>query len=247
MRTHLRALAAALAAALLLAAPLTACGGQAAVPEQEPLTLMGKTSDLAKSYMQRIFDLYEEKTGQTLDIIAIEDNDFEVEAAKRFAAGEGPDILMHFHNADLARYDAAADFVMLTDQPWVDDLTDSARAYCQNADGELLGLPFWENSVSGCYYNKTILDSLGLKPATTQAEFDALCQVLADTGYTPICWPADGCAWMMQFALDPVFADDPALLEKLNQNEITYQKIPAVTDMVQWIADANPQYYTDRL
>ena len=60
MRTHLRALAAALAAALLLAAPLTACGGQAAVPEQEPLTLMGKTSDLAKSYMQRIFDLYEE-------------------------------------------------------------------------------------------------------------------------------------------------------------------------------------------
>ena len=236
MKTHLRA-SAMLTAALLLAALLTACGGPAAGPGQAPLTLMGKKSDLAKSYMQRIFARYEEKTGQALEIIAIEDNDFEVEAAKRFAAGDGPDILMHFHNADLARYDEA-DFVDLSGQPWVEDLTASARAYCQNAEGELLGLPFWENSVSGCYYNKTVFDSLGLKPATTQAEFDALCQVLADTGYTPICWPANGCAWMMQFALDPVFADDPALLEALNRNEITYEKIPAVTDMVQWIADA---------
>ncbi len=221
-----------LAAALLL----TACGG--GQTGSEPLTLMGKTSDLEKPYMQEIFAHYEQQTGQKLDIIAVEDAEFEATAARSFADGRGADILMHFHNADLARFDVAADFLPLDDQPWVDDLTASARAYCQDADGTLLGLPFWENSVSGCYYNKTILDSLGLKPATTQAEFDALCQVLADTGYTPLCWPADGCSWMYQFALDPVFADDPDLLDRLNRNELTYQKIPAVTDMAQWVDSA---------
>lgn len=101
-----------------------------------------------------------------------------------------------------------------------------------------MGLPFWESSVSGCYYNKTLLDSLGLRPATTQAEFDVLCQALADIGQTPICWPADGCTWMFRFGLDPVFADDPSLLEALNANETAYADISEVTDMVRWIGSA---------
>ncbi len=225
-------LAAALSALMIL--PLAAgCAGKA-----DGLTILGKKSDLEKTYMVRVFDLYEKATGEKLRVEAVEDGEFEKEAAARFAKGEGPDILLHFHNADLDRFDAEADFLPLNDQPWVSDLTDSARAYCEDADGNLLGLPFWENSVSGCYYNKTILDSLGLDPASTQAEFDMLCEALAGIGKTPVCWPADGCSWMPQFALDPVFADDPATLEALNAGTIDYADIPAVTDMVTWIAGA---------
>lgn len=217
---------------------LSACNGLHAPEHTEPLTVMGKKSDLQKSYMTSIFEQYEEKTGNKLDIIAIEDAEYEAAAADRFANGEAPDIFLHFHNADLNLFDVPEHFYYLNNETWVSDLTDNARAYCSDSDGNLLGLPFWENSVSGCYYNKTILDSLGLKPAATQAEFDVLCQVLADTGYTPICWPANGCSWMFQFGLDPVFADNPSLLEKLNNNEISYADIPEVADMVQWIADA---------
>lgn len=54
-------------------------------------------------------------------------------------------------------------------------------------------------------------------------------------------WSADGCYWMFQFGLDPVFADNPDLLEKLNKNEITYADIPAVVDMVKWLDNANRQ------
>ncbi len=223
----------ALAAALLF----TGCGGSSDDADAT-VSVMGRKSDLNKSYMTDIFQQYEQATGNTLRVIAYEDADFETSAEQAFANGDAPDVFLHFHNADLNRFDAAENFCTLNDADWVDDLTDSARAYCEDKDGNVLGLPFWENSVSGCYYNKTILDSLGLKPATTQAEFDMLCQTLADIGYTPICWPADGCTWMYQFAMDPIFADDPALLEKLNKNEIAYAHIPAVTDMVQWIADA---------
>ena len=224
------------AAALLLA---SCAGGQ---PEEDAagvtLTLLGKKTDLEKSYMAKIISLYEQTTGNKLDVVSVEDAEYERTAAERFARGDVPDVFLHFNNADLGRFDVAENFLYLDGEAWVSDLTDGARAYCQDSEGHLLGLPFWESSVSGCYYNKTLLDSLGLKPAATQREFDVLCQALAETGFTPICWPADGCSWMIQFGLDPIFADDPALLEKLNKNEIAYADIPAVTDMVQWVADA---------
>ncbi len=218
---------------------LTSCNGNNKKSEEsDSLTIMGRKSDMEKSYMTSIFEQYENATGNKLDIISFEDDEFEMDAAKKFADGDVPDIFMHFNNADLNRFDISDNFYYLNNESWVDDLTNSSRAYCQDSEGNLLGLPFWESSVSGCFYNKTLLNSLGLKPATTQAEFDVLCQVLADIGYTPICWPADGCTWMFQFGLDPIFADDPSLLEKLNKNEISYSDIPAVKNMVQWVSDA---------
>ncbi len=224
------------AAALLL----SACGG-AGKTGGVSLTVMGKKSDLAKSYMQKVFEHYEKETGNRLEIVSFEDDEYEQKAAEAIGNGKAPDIFLHFHNADLSRFDVAGNFMYLNDQPWAEDLTDSARAYCEDSEGNLLGLPFWESSVSGCYYNKTILDSLGLKPAATQAEFDMLCGVLADLGYTPICWPGDGCTWMMQFGLDPIFADDPDMLEKINRNEISYAEIPEVESMIRWIGGAADQ------
>ena len=195
------------------------------------LTIMGKKSDLEKNYINSIFEQYQKATGNKLKIISVDDVDFETTASQKFAEGDAPDILMHFHNADLNRFDISNNFYYLNGESWVDDLTDSARAYCQDKEGNLLGLPFWESSVSGCYYNKTLLDSFGMKPASTQAEFDVLCQVLAEIGYTPICWPANGCTWMFQFGLDPIFADQPDLLEQLNRNEITYSRRNRYGDM----------------
>lgn len=216
---------------------LTSCG-KLPGKNANTITLIGKKSDLEKSYMQSIFKQYEESTGNNLEIISYEDSEYETTCEENFSKGEVPDIFLHFHNSDLKRFDVAGNFKYLNDQSWVSDLTDSAKAYCMDENGNLLGLPFWESSVSGCYYNKTIFDSLGLKPATTQEEFDALCEVLADSGYTPICWPADGCSWMIQFGLDPLFADNADTLSKINKNEIKYADIPEVKNMVQWIADA---------
>lgn len=221
------------AGALLLG--LAACGG-AADSGSVTLTLMGKGTDLQRAYMARIFRLYEEETGNRLMLEPVEDADFEAAVAERYAEGNPPDILLHFNNSGLEQLDGQ--FCLLDDAAWAGDLTEGALSYCQDGGGNLLGLPFWENSVSGCYYNRTLLDSLGLRAASTQAEFDALCRALAGIGRTPLCWPADGCSWMYQFGLDPVFADDPDLLEQLNAGEVDYADIPAVLDMAEWIAGA---------
>ncbi len=204
--------------------------------DADALSIMGKTSDLNKPYMTEIFDHYRETTGENLNLIGIVDEEFETEALRRMGTEEAPDILLHFHNADLNRFDVQNNFCALNNESWVNDLTDSAKAYCTDSSGTLLGLPFWESSVSGCYYNTKLLK--GLSAATTQEDFDGLCAALKRKGITPICWPADGCSWMVQFGLDPIFADDPKVLEQINRNEIGYADIPAVTDMVTWIAGA---------
>ncbi len=226
-----------LALALFPPLILAGCGGEKYDPNA--LTIMGKKSDLNKPYMTEIFDHFKETTGENLNIVKVEDAKFETEAQKRLKTDRAPDILLHFHNADLNNFDVEENFLDLKDEAWVSDLTDSAKAYCTDAGGRLLGLPFWESSVSGCYYNKKLLGKLGMTNAVeTQAAFDGLCEGLKDLGVTPILWPAKGCSWMVQFGLDPVFADDPALLESLNKNETSYAEIPAVTNMMTWIENA---------
>ncbi len=220
---------------MCLAGCRTATTGQ---EEGTTLTLLGKRTDLGKPYMTRIFDLYEETTGNHLDLIPVEDAEYEKTAEEYFASENAPDLFLHFNNADLSRYDVEQHFYYLNEQPWVSDLTEGAKASCEDGDGNLLGLPFWESSVSGSYYNKKILEDLGLKAPASQAEFDLLCEVLLEMGYTPICWPGNGCSWMIQFAMDPIFADDPDLLDRLNRGEISYVEIPQMRDMAQWLLDA---------
>ena len=55
----------ALSAALLL----TSCGGKDAASDENTLTVMGKRTDLEKSYMTSIFQQYEQATGNELEII----------------------------------------------------------------------------------------------------------------------------------------------------------------------------------
>ncbi len=222
-------------AATLLFAAAAGCGQQY---DPNAVTIMGKTSDLDKPYMTEIFDHYRETTGKNLNIRAVEDALFEEEALRALGTDDAPDILLHFHNADLNRFRVEENFLYFDDAAWVDELTDSAKAYCTDANGHLLGLPYWESSVSGCYYNKKLLK--GFKAPTSQEDFDGLCESLMRLNITPLLWPAN-CSWMAQFGLDPLFADQPEgpeTLAKLNANEIKYEDIPAVTDMVTWIADA---------
>lgn len=62
-------------------------------------------------------------------------------AACGTAPGSGPD-------DGKATLNAEDQFVRLDGEEWVPDLTDSAKAYFQDSEGDFWGLPFWENSVS---------------------------------------------------------------------------------------------------
>ena len=144
---------------------LTACSpatGNGQDDGKVTLTIMGKKTDMEKDYIQRIFQLYEQSGRCHLRIIGIDDADINYDTAiqEAFSSGEAPDILFQFNHPGLNTLNMKDQFVHLENEEWVSDLTDDAKAYCQDSEGHLLGLPFWENSVSGCYYNKTIEDSV---------------------------------------------------------------------------------------
>lgn len=222
--------------ALVMITALASCSG---APENEDaLTIMMKQSDSETDYIERIIDIYQEKTGNQIIVEAMPNEEFEAAVANAFETGEAPDLLFHYNDSLLASYDIASRFYYLNDQAWKDELTEDVYKSCTDSDGNLIGLPFWENSLSGCYYNKTILDSLGLTPSATQQEFNVLCQALTAVGETPLYWAANDCNWMFQFGLDPIFANDSELLEKLNTNQITYADIPEVVNMVEWFDEA---------
>ena len=209
------------------------------------LTLYGNAGDAARPYMQKIFSLYEEKTGNKIDVQGLDANNFENVCLTKFRTGDIPDVLMHFGGYGLDAYNPADNFVDFSDAEWVDDIADTSLAQTMR-DGVVYGLPFWESSVSGCFYNKQIFEEQNIEVPTTQTEFDEVCQKLVDAGIQPIYMAAaDSWPLLYQFAMDPIFKDAETL-EKLNSNQITYSDIPEMTSMLEWYKNcADKGYFGD--
>lgn len=197
------------------------------------LSLYGNAGDAARPYMQKIFKLYEEKTGNKIDVQGLDASNFENVSLTKFQTGDIPDILMHFGGYSLDAYNPEQNFVDFSDAKWVEDIVETSVAQTKR-NGIVYGLPFWESSVSGFFYNKKIFEKLGLKVPTTQDEFDKVCQKLLDGGVQPIYMAsADSWPLLYQFGMDPIFKDTE-LLNKLNSNQTTYSEIPEMTKLIQW-------------
>lgn len=226
----------------ILAVVLALMVGMVASAEGVTLKMYGDAGNLERPYMQRMFKLYEEKTGNKLDLQGIESANFETVCLLKFQTGDLPDLFLHQGGFSLDAYNPAANFYDFSDAAWVDDVMDSVLPSTMR-DGKVYGIPYWEASYSGLLYNKTLLAELGLEVPRTQAEFDALCDALVEKDITPIflaakeSWPI-----LYQYGMDPIF-EDAELLEKLNTNQITYAEIPEMRAMVEWFQMAAQKGY----
>lgn len=168
------------------------------------LTLYGNADDLAKPYMQKIISLWEESSGNKIDQQGLDTDNAETIALTKFTTGDIPDLYIHFGNSNLKNFNPEENFVDWSDADWVSDIQDSVLPQATYND-KVIGLPFWEASNSGCFYNTKIFEELGIKQPMTQEEFNAACDTLLENGVQPI-YLAAADAWpiLYQFALDPV-------------------------------------------
>jgi ABC-type glycerol-3-phosphate transport system substrate-binding protein len=195
--------------------------------------------------MQRIFSMWEEKTGNKIEVQGLDGSNAEAIALTKFTTGDIPDLFMHFGNYNLLNYKCADNFYDFSNAPWVADIVDAVLPQTL-VDGKVYGIPFWEASVSGVFYNKVIFEKLGIALPQTQAEFEAVCDKLLAAGIQPI-YLATSDPWsiLYQYALDPIF-DSPEgeiLREKLNNNEIKYADIPQFISMLEWFKRAAGKGY----
>lgn len=122
--------------------------------------------------------------------------------------------------------------VDLSNEPWI-AVYDTFSAAETSIDGCNYGMSYFDNTTDYyMVYNKKLLSRAGVTevPATYDA-FIAMCQDVADTGVIPIYEPmADGWHQTMLFAETGQFLDkrEPGVIEKLNNNTITFAEIDAL-------------------
>ena len=227
-------------------AATTAAATTTASKEPVTLTILANQDWVTKPYMKAIWQLYEDKTGNKLDIQAVPIDSGETIMKTKFATGEISDIFMHFGGSGLAAYQPEKNFVDFSGAAWVADVQDYVLPQTKFND-KVYGLPFWEASISGVIYNTEIFDNLGLKMPTTQAEFMTACETIKNAGITPMylackdTWPL-----LYQYGVDNMFLDS-AVLGKLNSNTLKYADIPAFKTMIQWYKDmADKGYFGDK-
>lgn len=126
------------------------------------LTLYGNADDLAKPYMQKIISLWEESSGNKIDQQGLDTDNAETIALTKFTTGDIPDLYIHFGNSNLKNFNPEENFVDWSDADWVSDIQDSVLPQATYND-KVIGLPFWEASNSGCFYNTKIFEELGIK------------------------------------------------------------------------------------
>jgi ABC-type sugar transport system, periplasmic component len=210
--------------------------------EPVTLTLYGDAGNVQRPFMQKIIKLYEEKTGNKIDVQGIESENFDNVCLMKFQTGDVPDLFLHQGGYSLEAYNPSANFVDFSNSAWVSDIVDSVLPTTKR-DGVVYGLPFWEASYSGLLYNKEIFDKLGIELPKTQDEFNAVCDKLLDNKVQPIYLPLkDVWPLLYQYGMDPIFKDS-ALLDQLNTNQTTYADIPKMGKMLEWYKMAADKGY----
>ncbi|MGN1314204.1 MAG: ABC transporter substrate-binding protein [Lachnospiraceae bacterium] len=207
------------------------------------LTLYGHGDDLSKTYLQKIIAMYEAETGNRIDCQGFESSNSEAISLAKFESGDIPDLYIHFGNSYLYKFNPEENFVDWSDAQWVLALEDSILPQV-TYNNMIVGLPFWESSHSGCFYNKRIFADLELDIPRTQTEFNEVCDKLLENGIQPIYLAAsDGWPVFYQFALDPVLEEHPEYIEGLNTGEMTYADIPEFISMCEWFKMAADKGY----
>ncbi len=231
--------------AITMALALAGCGGAAgkassaaapSAPEKaEPVTI---TIGMAATHVELSNIKYHAEqwnklTGNTLDVQAVDDNQFQQLVLTKMTNGGMWDIILGATGTEGNIYNHEKYFADLSEEAWVSRLNDACLPFMQ-VNGKTYGFPTGGMNSFGIVYNKEVFEANNLTVPKTFDEFAKVCDTLKAAGITPIeISMAD--PWTVNQIINgewPNFvAANPGLLEKLNKNEIRWDEVPEVVDM----------------
>lgn len=173
--------------------------------------------------VQELAEKYEEETGVKIDFQISPDAQWRDLLKVKLDSGEAPDIYC-VDSDPLSLYSRIrpdVNAVDLTSEEYVNRMADYAKE-CVTYDGKVFGIRFAEPKINFYNYNKKIFADLNLEPPTTYEELKEVCQIIKDTGITPI-FEATQSSWHQTVPLCVTGAyyesKEPGLYDALNNNE----------------------------
>lgn len=209
----------------------------------EVLKVWGMYPDMERSYIKEAFDRYELLTGNRLEVSQFSKEEYEKRMKEAFNGGtKQPDIILSYGGTSIDAYRPDENFYDFSDAQWVDDLTDTSINQTVY-HGKIIGLPHWEASISGTLYNKKIFDKYNIEIPQNQKEFMEVCEELLSHGVTPMYLPGKEVSMLLyQFPLD-IIVEDQAILDGLNDQTLTYARLPQMEQVVNWYGEMAKKGY----
>ncbi|MEO2258621.1 extracellular solute-binding protein [Paenibacillus amylolyticus] len=192
---------------------------------------------LKEKKWQMVFDAYEKKTGNKLDIQSAPVNNYMDLVNTRIATKDAPDLLFYWgQEAKIKQLQPEKNLVDLSNEEFASRITPSVKNYFLSTGDKLYGIPVTGLNVSGVIYNKQVFSDLGIEIPKTYEEFLAVCEKIKASGIMPL-YEAGKEGWPLQLytfsAMASVINKQPDVMDKINAHQVTFDQVPEYVNTLQ--------------
>lgn len=204
------------------------------------ITVGLKASHVEISNINTYKEAWEKKTGNKLDVQAIDDDQFDSLLQTKMSTSGMWDIFVGDTGTQSTSYQHEKNLVDLSGEEWVGKLTDTGKEFVTNTDGKIYCFPNGGVNSFGIVYNTEVFEKNGIEIPKTFDEFDAVCEKLKSAGVTPI-YVSMADAWTVNQIINGewpnILSANPDALEKLNKNEIRWDSLNEFNEMFTRLKD----------
>lgn len=179
--------------------------------------------------LQEVLKDFENETGIKVDLQIAPDGQWKDMLNVKLGANEAPDIFCTDTTPISLKsvVNPQENCIDLTDEEFAGRMSEESKA-CFTYDDRLYGMSIFGNKMWLYFYNKDMFEELGLKAPKTYEEFKNVCQVIKDSGVTPI-FEATPSTWHQGLPLiesaGSYVNETEDLYGKLNRNEMKVKDI----------------------
>ncbi|MFC0331616.1 ABC transporter substrate-binding protein [Paenibacillus sepulcri] len=211
-----------------------AAGADEGEKAKDPVTLsfvISNTEDTVP--YTKIFEAYEQKTGNKVELQALPGGDYDNLIKTRFSTGDFPDLfLMQPGTKQYVKLRADETLKDWSGEAGVwDNVIESIKEFQTDTNGKVYGVPFGNTGMMGVFYNKDVFAKVGVAPPKNYADLIEIAKKIKAAGITPFYegvkdgWPSQVfyfTGWVSD--VDPAVGDEG--VNKLNANALKLNEIP---------------------
>ncbi|WP_246294311.1 ABC transporter substrate-binding protein [Paenibacillus planticolens] len=189
---------------------------------------------------------WEKKTGNKVDIQAIQDDQYDNLVKAELADGDHVDIFM----GQYEKYDVPNQLLEVSGEAFESRLNDAALQMLKYTDGKMYAFPGpMPLAAWGVFYNKRIFNDLGLSVPKTMDSFNQNLAAIQARGFTPLYFAAKDGWTMLQHrnaVIGLVGGSDSSVWEQLNRNQLQWTDIPSFVYQYQQVEEWVKRGYLNR-